>query len=138
MPIVVENNSGLFQFQIFKAGELAGFVQYDMDGADMRILHTSMKRSFKSALLTETTDRALASFEENRGKIAELLGDCSSSVSGSWYKSGRAGDARRATGRSDSTQHACIYPAARRLLASLLAVWQHPDPPRTRPPSMTV
>lgn len=53
VPIVVENNSGLFQFQIFKAGELAGFVQYDMDGADMRILHTSMKRSFKSALLTD-------------------------------------------------------------------------------------
>lgn len=53
MPIVVENNSRLFQYQIFKAGELAGFVQYDMDGADMRILHTSMKRSFKSALLTD-------------------------------------------------------------------------------------
>lgn len=53
MPIVVENNRAQFQYQIFKAGELAGFVQYGMDGADMWVLHTSMKRSFKSALLVD-------------------------------------------------------------------------------------
>lgn len=53
MPIAIENNRGQFQYQIFKAGELAGYVQYSMDGADMWVLHTSMKRQFKSALLTD-------------------------------------------------------------------------------------
>ncbi|MBM6622255.1 N-acetyltransferase [Micrococcaceae bacterium RIT802] len=53
MPIAIENNREQFQYQIFKAGELAGFVQYSMDGADMWVLHTSMKRQFKSALLID-------------------------------------------------------------------------------------
>lgn len=53
MPIVIENNREQLQYQIFKAGELAGFVQYSMDGADMWVLHTSMKRRFKSALLAD-------------------------------------------------------------------------------------
>lgn len=53
MPIAIENNREQLQYQIFKAGELAGFVQYSMDGTDMWLLHTSMKRRFKSELLVE-------------------------------------------------------------------------------------
>lgn len=53
MAIVVENNRAQLQYQVFKAGELAGYVQYSMDGAEMWALHTSMKRCFKSALLVE-------------------------------------------------------------------------------------
>lgn len=53
MPIVVENNRANFRYQIFKAGELAGYVQYSMDGAEMWVLHTTIKRSFKSALLVD-------------------------------------------------------------------------------------
>lgn len=53
MPIAIENIREQLQYQIFKAGELAGFVQYSMDGANMWVLHTSMERRFTSALLAE-------------------------------------------------------------------------------------
>ena len=53
MPIVVENNRGQLQYQIFKAGDLAGFVQYSMSGRELWVLHTSMKRRFKSEVLTD-------------------------------------------------------------------------------------
>lgn len=53
MPIVVENNRDQFQYQIFKAGDLAGFVQYKMTGTEMWVLFTSMKRRFKSAVLAD-------------------------------------------------------------------------------------
>lgn len=53
MAIVVENNRELLQYQIFKAGDLAGFVQYSMSGVEMWVLFTSMKRRFKSAVLTD-------------------------------------------------------------------------------------
>ncbi|HXD27571.1 MAG TPA: N-acetyltransferase [Arthrobacter sp.] len=53
MTIVVENNSEQLQYQIFKAGDLAGFVQYSMSGGDMWVLYTSMKRRFKSAVLAD-------------------------------------------------------------------------------------
>lgn len=51
MAIVVENNREELQYQIFKAGELAGFVQYSMSGYEIWLRYTSMKRSFKSAVL---------------------------------------------------------------------------------------
>lgn len=53
MPIVVENNREQLQYQIFKAGELAGYVQYSMSGAEMWVLFTSMKRRFKSEVLAD-------------------------------------------------------------------------------------
>lgn len=53
MTIVVENNREQLQYQIFKAGDLAGFVQYSMSGGDMWVLYTSMKRRFKSAVLAD-------------------------------------------------------------------------------------
>lgn len=53
MPIVVENNREQKQYQIFKAGDLAGFVQYRMSGSEMWVLHTSMKRRFRSEVLTD-------------------------------------------------------------------------------------
>lgn len=53
MTIVVENNREQLQYQVFKAGDLAGYVQYSMSGSDMWVLYTSMKRRFKSAVLTD-------------------------------------------------------------------------------------
>ncbi|WP_372698180.1 GNAT family N-acetyltransferase [Arthrobacter sp. JSM 101049] len=53
MTIVIENNREQLQYQIFKAGDLAGFVQYSMSGSDMWVLYTSMKRHFKSAVLAD-------------------------------------------------------------------------------------
>ncbi|WP_417215815.1 GNAT family N-acetyltransferase [Arthrobacter sp.] len=53
MPIVVENNREQLQYQIFKAGELAGFVQYSMSGQEIWLRYTSMKRCFKSAVLVD-------------------------------------------------------------------------------------
>lgn len=53
MPIVIENNREQFQYQIFKAGELAGYVQYSMSGNEMWLRYTSMKRRFKSAVLAD-------------------------------------------------------------------------------------
>jgi predicted GNAT family acetyltransferase len=45
---VVQNNTELQRYEIFEAGERAGFVQYEMHDGDMWVLFTQMRRKFKS------------------------------------------------------------------------------------------
>jgi len=59
MP-VIENNREELQYQLFEAGELAGYVQYRMSGNEMWILHSSLARNFKSPdLVTALLRRVL-------------------------------------------------------------------------------
>lgn len=48
MP-VIENNREDFQYQLFEAGELAGYVQYHMSGDEIWVLHSCLARNFKSS-----------------------------------------------------------------------------------------
>jgi predicted GNAT family acetyltransferase len=45
---VVHNNTELRRYEIFEAGERAGFVQYEMHDGDMWVLFTQMRRKFKN------------------------------------------------------------------------------------------
>ncbi|MBM6621635.1 hypothetical protein JTF08_08460 [Micrococcaceae bacterium RIT802] len=47
MP-VIENNREEFQYQLFEAGELAGYVQYRMSGNEIWVLYSCLARNFKS------------------------------------------------------------------------------------------
>lgn len=46
---VVQNNTEFQRYEIFEAGERAGFVQYEMHDGDMWVLYTQMRRKFKGA-----------------------------------------------------------------------------------------
>lgn len=48
MP-VIENNREDLQYQLFEAGELAGYVQYHMSGNEIWVLHSCLARNFKSS-----------------------------------------------------------------------------------------
>lgn len=45
----VQNNTDFQRYEIFEAGERAGFVQYEMHDGDMWVLYTQMRRKFKGA-----------------------------------------------------------------------------------------
>lgn len=48
----VQNNTELQRYEIFEAGSLIGFVQYEMHHEQMWVLFTQMRRKFKSASRT--------------------------------------------------------------------------------------
>jgi predicted GNAT family acetyltransferase len=50
---VIENNQELLRYQLYELGDLAGFVQYSMQGDELWLHYTQLKRRYKSAELIE-------------------------------------------------------------------------------------
>ncbi|MFL4476577.1 GNAT family N-acetyltransferase [Paeniglutamicibacter sp. MACA_103] len=50
---VIENNRELLRYQLYELGDLAGFVQYGMQGDELWLHYTQLKRRYKSAELIE-------------------------------------------------------------------------------------
>ena len=50
---VIENNQELLRYQLFESGDLAGFVQYSMQGDELWLHYTQLKRRYKSEKLIE-------------------------------------------------------------------------------------